>query len=85
MSNNRWKDLAELVGIFAIVASLIFVGVELQQTRKIAIADVYQQRAAMNIELINSRCTVGISCRNNDLFILFAIIMGQFSDTGCFS
>ena len=57
MKSMNWKDIAELIGIVAIVASLIFVGLELQQSRKIAIADVYQQRTAMNIDLINSRFT----------------------------
>jgi len=47
----------DLVGTVAIIASLVFVGLELQQSRQIAIADVYQQRTAMNIDLINSRFT----------------------------
>ena len=39
-----WKDAAELVGIGAIVASLIFVGLELRQSQQIAIAGQYQDR-----------------------------------------
>ena len=31
MSFDRWKDVAELVGIVSIVASLVFVGVQLRQ------------------------------------------------------
>ena len=57
MNYERWKDIADLIGTVAIVASLIFVGLELKQSRQIAVADVYQQRTAMNIELINSRFT----------------------------
>ncbi len=34
-----WKELIEAVGIIAIVASLLFVGMELRQSRAIAIAD----------------------------------------------
>ena len=38
MKTGSWKDIAELVGIAAIVASLIFVGLELKQNRDLAIA-----------------------------------------------
>ena len=44
MTERAWKDRAEMIGIFAIVASLIFVGGELRQN---AIAT----RAAMNAEI----------------------------------
>ena len=37
----NWKDIAELSGIVAIVASLIFVGLQLQQEQEIAIVDTY--------------------------------------------
>ncbi len=48
MTTERvWKDRAEMVGIFAIVASLIFVGGELRQN---AIAT----KAAMNAEIANT-------------------------------
>jgi hypothetical protein len=36
MKSINWKDIAEFVGIAAIVASLIFVGQEIQQSREIA-------------------------------------------------
>ena len=39
MNNANWKDVAELVGIAAIVASLIFVGFQLKQDRAIALAE----------------------------------------------
>ncbi|NIU08769.1 MAG: hypothetical protein GWN81_07945 [Phycisphaerae bacterium] len=39
MNTTDWKGYAELVGIAAIVASLIFVGVQLQQDRQIAIGE----------------------------------------------
>lgn len=45
----NWKDTAELVGIAAIVASLVFVGLELQQSQRIAIAE---QEGAQVIERI---------------------------------
>ena len=45
MDISRWKDTAELIGIAAIVASLIFVGMQLKQSQDIAIATQYQARA----------------------------------------
>ena len=38
MRDSGWKGIAELVGIAAIVVSLVFVGVELQQSQQIALA-----------------------------------------------
>lgn len=55
MTRTNWKEIAELVGVTAIVASLVFVGIELRQARQIAIADIYQQRTAMIIELHGAR------------------------------
>ncbi len=39
------KQLIEIVGIIAVVASLLFVGLELRQTREIAVAAQYQERS----------------------------------------
>lgn len=39
MKSTIWKDDVELIGIAAIVASLVFVGIELQQSQSIARAD----------------------------------------------
>ena len=51
-----WKDAAELIGITAIVASLIFVGLQLRQEQQIAIADTFSsptQSAGTLAELVN--------------------------------
>ncbi len=45
MKQQDWKNIAELVGIAAIVASLIFVGLQMKQSHEIAIGDQYQNRA----------------------------------------
>ncbi len=50
MKANNWKDIAELVGIAAIVASLVFVGLQMRQSQDIAIADQYQNRADTALE-----------------------------------
>ena len=50
---NKWtsKDIADLVGITAIVASLIFVGLQMRQTHDIALAGHYQARAEATMEM----------------------------------
>lgn len=44
MKTTNWKDVAEFIGIFAIVLSLIFVGLQIKQSYEIAIAGQYQAR-----------------------------------------
>ncbi len=51
MKSKDWKDIAELVGIAAIVASLIFVGLQMRQDQKIAQAQAYVDGAATYIEM----------------------------------
>ena len=50
MKHTNWKDIAELIGVSAIVASLIFVGLQMKQSQEIAIAAQYHDRAALAIE-----------------------------------
>jgi len=50
MPKRNWKEIAELVGMAAIVASLIFVGYQLKQDREIAIAEAFQARAIASAE-----------------------------------
>ena len=50
MPSRNWKDIAELIGIGAIVASLIFVGLQMQQSQEIAIGAQYQERVNAAVE-----------------------------------
>ncbi len=50
MNTTNWKGTAELIGFTAIVASLIFVGLQLKQSQEIAIAAQYQERANAEVE-----------------------------------
>lgn len=50
MKKNDWKSIAELVGIAAVVASLVFVGLQLEQSQEIAIAEQYQNRSDSTLE-----------------------------------
>ncbi len=53
MKNGNLRGIAEWIGIMAIVASLIFVGLQLKQSQEIAIAAQYQSRteAAQSLAL----------------------------------
>ena len=55
MKSANWKEIAELVGISAIVASLLFVGLELKQSRDVALAEVHQNRAELGMNFSSSR------------------------------
>ena len=48
---TNWKDIAELIGIVAIVLSLAFVGYQLQQDRDIAAAQLITDAEIKQIEL----------------------------------
>jgi len=70
MSNGPdWKTIAELIGIGAIVASLIFVGMQMRQAQEIAIADGYSDLSASTYarsELISSHSTLIAKANRGD-------------------
>jgi len=49
MTFNKLKGIAELVGIVAIVVSLVFVGMELRQTQEALTATALQSRAELQM------------------------------------
>jgi hypothetical protein len=49
ISNTR---IIELLGIFGVVASLVFVGMQLMLDRRIAIADQYQARTELRMQIL---------------------------------
>jgi hypothetical protein len=51
MKSLHWRDIADLVGVAAIVASLIFVGLQLQQDRKLGMADITSARTESVVAL----------------------------------
>lgn len=51
MKFEQWKDIGELAGLAAIIASLIFVGMQLKQSQDIALATQYQARAEATMAL----------------------------------
>ena len=54
MKSTNWKDIAELVGIAAIVASLVFVGMQMRQDQEIAIVETRSDVTATKIGLADS-------------------------------
>ena len=54
MQNLGWKGIAEALGIAAIVASLIFVGLQMRQSQEIAIAETYMTILSSEIEVRNA-------------------------------
>jgi hypothetical protein len=55
MKQIDWKVISELLGMAAIISSLVFVGMELRQSQQIAIAGQYQQRAESFVEQLYAR------------------------------
>ena len=52
--------LIQLLGMVGIIGSLIFVGLEMRQTQRIAIAGQQQARASANMDRINAFIESGI-------------------------
>jgi hypothetical protein len=61
MDSAKLNDWMQVIGIFALVASLIFVGLQMKQTQEIALADQYQARAesTMDFYLMNMETSQG--------------------------
>ena len=55
MKFERLREVAELIGIAAIVISLVFVGLELRQSRELAISDSYRSSVDSYTEYIRFR------------------------------
>ena len=54
MDSAKLNEWMQVIGIFALVASLVFVGLQIKQTHEIAISDAYQSRAATVIEMVTA-------------------------------
>ena len=50
MDSTKLSDWMQVVGIFALFVSLVFVGLQMQQDHDIARATIYQDRAALAAE-----------------------------------
>jgi len=52
MDSAKLNDWMQVVGIFALVASLIFVGLQMRQAHRIALAETYLTRAQMTADIL---------------------------------
>ena len=59
MASPNWKDIAEIVAVVAIVASLLFVGLQLKQGQDIALANQFQARTQAMQGLIQTQMEIG--------------------------
>ena len=57
MNSAKLNDWMQIVGIFALVASLVFVGFQIKQAQEIAESEAYQARAATSIEFSAMRAS----------------------------
>ena len=55
MDSAKLNDWMQVVGIFALVASLVFVGLQMRQAQEIAIASQYHDRAALAVEYFSTQ------------------------------
>ena len=50
MSTSRINDWLQVVGLFGVIGSLVFVGLQMKQTQEVALSAIYQARAASSVE-----------------------------------
>jgi len=87
--NHKKKDIVELVGAAAILASLVFVGVQLQQSQNIAVAEGFATIFATQIEVGNGikehvniwRRGTSDSELTEDEAAIFAIMVNQVNES----
>jgi len=54
MDSGKVGDWVQIVGTFGVIASLIFVGLQMQQTQEIALASTYNARAGQAVDAMAS-------------------------------
>jgi len=92
VKTTNWKDFAELIGITAIVASLIFVGLQMRQEQKIALAEARDSTLISRFELSEAiKDDVGIWLAgssgqelSDDERAKFELLVHQLNDTWFF-
>jgi hypothetical protein len=55
MNSDKMRDWLQLVGMAAVVASLVFVGLQIRQSDEIALSELLDNAAARNLELSTLR------------------------------
>jgi len=52
MDSAKLNDWLQVIGLFGVIASLIFVGLQMKQDREIALSETYQNRTATGVEIL---------------------------------
>ena len=58
------QDLIQLLGMIGIIGSLVFVGLEMRQSHRIALAAQHQARSEMFMDQVNVHTEAGLTFRN---------------------
>lgn len=51
MLSQKLNDWLQILGLFGVIGSLVFVGLQLKQTQDIALSETYQSRTAVTIDM----------------------------------
>ena len=63
---TKYTGFFQIIGVIGLIASLIFVGLELKQSHKIALAEQQQQRMDTFIDIINNLTSNGYAHQVSD-------------------
>lgn len=55
MESTKLNDWLQVIGLFGVIATLVFVGIQLRQDHSIALANTYQARTASLVESFHAR------------------------------
>ena len=64
MSKLNFNVLMQILGMSGVIGSLIFVGLELQQSQRIALADQQQARTEIGISIVTNLNTIGVDMQS---------------------
>jgi hypothetical protein len=80
MDSAKLNDWMQVIGIFAVVASLIFVALQMKQSQEIAIADQYQDRADAALEFYLARMQSDLALQMSASNIRDSIAAGRLGE-----
>tara|TARA_B100000609_G_scaffold179390_1_gene159193 strand:+ start:434 stop:937 length:504 start_codon:yes stop_codon:yes gene_type:complete len=65
-SFSKYSELFQIVGVIGLIASLIFVGMELRQSQQIALAEQQVERTKAFVDVYNTATNNGLAFMNFD-------------------
>jgi hypothetical protein len=57
VNSGKLQDWLQIIGLFGVIASLVFVGLQMMQDREIALSVIYQERTNSSVEYYMSLAT----------------------------